>query len=298
MAALVDGMSDAERDAVRERLGTLSAEDAAASAAVYQRVVMNETSLEKESTRLASSQCRQLAFEMATCVCNADGATSAAEGAFLDRLQAALDIAQRDAAVRQQANELVTLEMSDRAAPAAPVATPPRPDEAAIDAMVLKSSIMNAALELLPQSLATMAIIPLQTRMVYKIGTMYGYPLDSGHIKEFIGTIGAGMTGQVLENFARKLFGGFGRLAGGWMVGGVASMATGPATTFATTYAMGQVAKQYYGGGRRLDAINLKTIFAHQFEAAKGLYQQHAGAIGTQASSMDARQVMQMVRGG
>ena len=43
-----------------------------------------------------------------------------------------------------------------------------------IDSMMLKYVILNGALELLPQPIATMAIIPLQMKMVYRIGGVHG----------------------------------------------------------------------------------------------------------------------------
>ena len=74
--------------------------------------------------------------------------------------------------------------------------------------MILNYSILNGALELLPQSLASMAIIPLQMKMVYRIGKSHGYELDRGHIKDFIATLGVGLTSQYVEQFGRKLVGG------------------------------------------------------------------------------------------
>ena len=74
---------------------------------------------------------------------------------------------------------------------------------------------MNGALELLPQSWASMAIIPLQIKMVYGIGRVHGVTLDQGHIKEFIAAAGVGLTSQYLEQFGRKLLGGLlGKAAG------------------------------------------------------------------------------------
>ncbi len=40
---------------------------------------------------------------------------------------------------------------------------------------------------------------------------------------------------------------------------------------FATTWALGQLAKQYYGGGRTLDAGKLKSAFAPLLEQGQGL---------------------------
>ncbi len=70
--------------------------------------------------------------------------------------------------------------------------------------------------ELLPQSWASMAIIPLQIKMVSEIGKTHGYELDQGHIRELLATLGGGLTSQYLEQTGRKLLGGLlGKAAGG-----------------------------------------------------------------------------------
>jgi len=40
------------------------------------------------------------------------------------------------------------------------------------------------------------ADIPLQMKMVYRIGKSYGFDLDRGHIKDFLATAGVGMASQ------------------------------------------------------------------------------------------------------
>ena len=74
--------------------------------------------------------------------------------------------------------------------------------EAELDKSILNYSILNGALELLPQSMASMAIIPLQMKMVYRIGKSYGYELDRGHIKDFLATAGIGMASSRLSSTA------------------------------------------------------------------------------------------------
>ena len=157
------------------------------------------------------------------------------------------------------------------------------PDAAALDKQIVNASITNAALELLPESLASMAILPLQVRLVYQIGKAYGYDLDQGHIKEFIATLGVGLTGQYLEQFGRKLLGGLlGAVLGG--VGrGVGHQTASSGMSFATTWALGQLAKQYYGGGRTLDAAKLKAAFAPLLEQGQGLIGRYGGEIAERA---------------
>jgi uncharacterized protein (DUF697 family) len=179
---------------------------------------------------------------------------------------------------------------------------PPLPPEtrnvsAEVDSTILKYSILNGALELLPQGLATMAIVPLQMKMVYGVGKAYGISLDKGHIKELIAAVGVGMTSQVVEGFARDLLGGLAKKFLGKTAGKMVGVATGAAMSFATTYALGQVAKQYYAGGRKLSSVDLRALFGREVERAKGLYVQHKPQIEQSARTLDPRQILTMVRG-
>ncbi|WP_419186957.1 YcjF family protein, partial [Azohydromonas sediminis] len=169
-------------------------------------------------------------------------------------------------------------------------------ESAALDQSILNHAILCGALELLPQNWATMAIIPLQMKLVYGIGQRYGVTLDQGHIKEFLATAGVGLTSQYLEQFGRKLIGGLlGKVAGG--VGrGVGRAATGVAFSFATTYALGQLAKRYYGGGRQMSRAVLKDTFAGLLGPARQLQQQYLPQIEQRARTLDAGQIMNLVR--
>jgi uncharacterized protein (DUF697 family) len=181
----------------------------------------------------------------------------------------------------------------------APVVQPPANTErdAELDRMILNSAKLNGALELLPQSWASMAIIPLQVRMVYNIGKAHGVELDQGHIREFIAAVGVGLTSQYIEQFGRKLMGGLIGAVAGRMIGGIGRAATGVAFSFATTYALGQVAKRYYAGGRVMSTALLQESFQNLLGPAKQLQTQWLPEIRQTASTLDAGQVMQLVRG-
>jgi uncharacterized protein (DUF697 family) len=170
------------------------------------------------------------------------------------------------------------------------------PDAAALDKSILNYAILNGALELLPQSLASMAIIPLQMKMVYGIGRAHGYELDRGHIRDFLATLGVGLTSQYVEEIGRKLVGGLLRKVGGRMLGGLGSGATGAAFSFATTYALGHVARQYYASGRTLDGNKLKAAFASLLADAKGLQTRYAGEIEQRAKTIDVAQLASLVK--
>ena len=164
------------------------------------------------------------------------------------------------------------------------------------DKIILNYAILNGALELLPQSWASMAIIPLQIKMVYGIGKTHGVELDQGHIKEFIAAAGVGLTSQYLEQFGRKLLGGLlGKIAGK-TIGNLGRAATGMAFTFATTYALGQVAKRYYADGRTMNAALLRETFQNLLEPAKQMQTRYLPQIQQKAATLDASQIMAMVR--
>ena len=163
--------------------------------------------------------------------------------------------------------------------------------------MILNYAILNGALELLPDSLATMAIIPLQMKMVYRIGKAHGYDLDRGHIKELLGVAGVGLTSQVVEGYARKLLGGLLGKAGGGMVKSVGKQVASSAMSFATTWALGRLAHQYYAGGRKLSAIELRQLFGSLTEQARGLHGNYAGAIREKAGSLNLSQLLPLIRG-
>jgi uncharacterized protein (DUF697 family) len=165
-----------------------------------------------------------------------------------------------------------------------------------LDKSILNYALLNGALELLPQSWASMAIIPLQVKMVYAIGKAHGVELDQGHIREFIAAVGVGLTSQYLEQFGRKLLGGLLGKAAGRTLGGIGGAATGMAFSFATTYALGQVAKRYYAGGRVMSTELLKQSFQDLLGPAKQMQTQYLPQIREKAATLDAGQIMQMIK--
>jgi uncharacterized protein (DUF697 family) len=226
---------------------------------------------------------------MAVCVCDADGVASPAEQQFLRELREALQLdAGKAAQIVHEADAVAAAPIAADSTAAAASSM----SDAEMDEYILNHAIANGAIELLPQSLATMAIIPLQMKLVYRIGQSYGYEMDKGHIKEFLATAGVGLTSQYVEQFGRKLLGGL----LGAVTGGLGSLATGAAFSFATTYALGQLAKRYYAGGRQMNTALLQQTYQSLLEQAKQLQSQYGSQIQQKARSLDAAQVMSMVK--
>jgi len=296
MAAFADGNNDDRERAAIQRLADSHGNTELAS--IYQDVLLGKPDLNAVAAQLAAPEEKRFAYEMAVGVCSADGATSPAERDFLARLAAALGLPLAPAQeFAREADKIATTPPSNTALDGALVAAVPR-DDADLDKMILNYAILNGALELLPQSLASMAIIPLQMRMVYRIGKAHGFELDGGHIKDLLATLGVGLTSQYLEQFGRKLMGGLLGSIGGGLLGGLGSASTGAAFSFATTYALGQVAKRYYAGGRNIDAAGLQQAFSEMLGTAKQMQGKYTAQIAEQARSLDLNKVMSAIRSG
>ena len=292
MAAFADGMRDErERAAVESLVAQLNgaAGGALDVAAVYQDLTQRKPDIAEVVKPLVTQQSRQFAYEAAVGVAHADGATTDAESAFLAQLAAALALpapaAQTLAATASNMASAATT-MPAIAATSSQTSRP-APDSAALDASILNAAITNAALELLPESLALMAIIPLQMKLVYRIGQAYGFELDGSSVKDFLATLGVGLTAQYLEQFGRKLLGGLlGSVAGG--IGrSIGHQAASSGMAFASTWALGQVARQYYAGGRTLDAEKLRAAFGPLLSQARELGTRYAGQIQQRAQGID-----------
>jgi uncharacterized protein (DUF697 family)/tellurite resistance protein len=313
MAAFADGLKDErERESIRRLAEVFGAEAGIDLAALYRDVLLARPDLAEVVKPLDTQGLRQYAYEMAVGVVNSDGSQNPAEAAFLAQLAAALRLpGTATEPIEQQAGA-----MADAAvAPTAPVASPgvataasaptavagtvlgkANVSDAEMDKSILNASITNAALELLPESIASMAIIPLQLRLVYRIGKAYGYEMDSSNAKDFIATLGVGLTSQYVEQLGRKLLGGLlGGLAGG--VGrSLGRQAASSGLTFATTYAIGRVAQRYYAGGRTLDSAALKATFTSLLAEARSLAPQYQSRIEQAAQTIDTRNLVSLVK--
>jgi uncharacterized protein (DUF697 family)/tellurite resistance protein len=291
LAAFADGTnSDAERARVEQILAGFSDEHLDVTS-IYQDALDGRLTLVESARQLQSSASRALAYEMAVGVCNADGVVQDSEKKFLAELRAALQLDGTSADAHLQSAQTIAA----RPLGSAGAATNDAARDAELDSLILNAAILNGALEIMPHTLATMAIVPLQMRLVYQIGTRYGYELDRGHVKDFLATVGVGLTSQVLEGYTRQLFGGIARGLVGGLLGGLAGQAVGSAVGFATTYALGQVARRYYARGRTLSSDQLKETFSSMFEEARSLQNRYTGAITAKASQVNVAQLTQLL---
>jgi uncharacterized protein (DUF697 family)/tellurite resistance protein len=292
LAAFADGAQDEIERAQVERIMNGFSDEHLELASAYQDVLGGKVSLARAAAQLQAPSAKQLAYEMAVCVCHADGVLREPETKFLEDLRQALQLDGPTADVHHQtAQALVDQPL---AGPVPPVIGADR--EAELDHLILNAAILNGALEIMPHTLATLAIVPLQMRMVYRIGKSYGYESDRAHIKDFLATVGVGLTAQVFEGFTRRLVGGLTRGLAGGLLGGLMGQAAGSAFGFATTYALGQVAKRYYASGRTLTREQLKEVFSRMLTEARTLQGRHSGDILQKSRQVNVAQLLPLVR--
>ena len=292
MLSQVDGeRGEAEQGQLEQVARDLGGEDFDALA---RQVLSGNVKLSAVIAGFSDAEAKRQAYEMAVLVCHADGSANEKEKAFLADLKRSLAI---DAAA---AGELDT---AAAGLAVAPVTGPTLGDgdAGATDALILKNAILAGALELLPQNIATLAVVPLQLRLVYRIGADHGQKLDANQVKDLAGAVGIGAAAQVMEGVARRMLGGlakgvFGRVLGG-MAGGAAGAAAGVGLTFASTYALGHAAKQYYAQGRSLSREDLKALFGRLKGEAATIYPKVEAEIRQQASTLNLSQIVGKLRG-
>jgi uncharacterized protein (DUF697 family) len=163
--------------------------------------------------------------------------------------------------------------------------------------MILQQAMLTGAVELLPDRLANLVILPLQLRLVYQIGRTYGQQLDANQIKDLAGTLGIGAAAQAIEGVVSKLVRGVaGGLLGG-IIGGAGGIAAGAAVTFSATYALGHVAQRYYAQNRKLSAVDLRELFQKFQDDARGIFPRVQNEIQSRAKTLNLPNLLAAIRG-
>ncbi len=292
LAAMADGSHDADELAsisdAAVRLGLPSGDAAVRQAAGGQ------LSVAQVSMQLSGAAARQAAYDVAVAVCNAGGPANLLEDDFLRSLATSLGV---DASASNMAVTNALEQTSAIGAPPVVVPSSGGPSPEAMETHILDQAILTAALELLPDRLANLGILPLQLRLVRHIGQQYGQQMDANQVKDLVATFGLGAAAQVMESVVRKAFGGIaGSLLGG-LFGGAAGMAAGGAVTFASTYALGHAAQQYYAQGRSLSTGDMKSLFTRFRSEAATIYPKVQGRVGEMANGTSLQSLMRSVTG-
>jgi uncharacterized protein (DUF697 family)/tellurite resistance protein len=310
MAAFADGLNDdRERAHLKQVADAIDAEANFDFPALYREVLLGKRDPATPAAALTTPEARQLAYEMAVGVCDADGTRNEKETAFLASLAQALGMPVEDANdLAAKADDIVAAAETPPAAGASVTtggAVQPAPSAAGaasaataeLDRTILNHAITAAALELLPDSLANLAVIPVQLKLVHRVGQTYGYPMDTSNAKDFLAVLGVGLASQYFEGFARKLLGGVLGGLGGKLGRAAGRQAASSGLAFATTYAIGKVANEYYAAGRTIEPDRLKASFNRLVGDAQALVDKYSNEIQARAKTIDTKQLTALVRG-
>jgi len=292
MAAAADGSQSAQEKSQLQAVAALGAPVDLGT--LSQRLAAGQLTLTDVAKQLPDETTRHRAYEVALLVCNADGPANPAEERFLVELRTALALSP---------SALQPLEHGTRALATAAATVPaPHPaserpsSDAMLDDVILQQAMLTGALEVLPDGLASLAILPLQLRLVYQVGQHYGQELDANQVKDLAGTLGVGAAAQMVEGVVRKVLGGLASGVLGGLLGGATGLAAGAAVSFASTYALGHAAKQYYAQGRRLSSDDLRALFVRFQAEAQGLLPRVQGQIQSMAGRLNLQDIIQQVR--
>lgn len=288
LAAFADGNHGDEERNEMQRVATLLGGDEKENSAMLQDVLFKRVTLDALCAPLAGQPVAAQVYEMASAVCGADKRLAPGEQSFLAELRGKLGLSGEAILVSEEIVNPGPVALAGETAGIEETAS------ADTERMILDYAILNGALELLPQSLATMAVIPMQMKMVYRIGQAHGVELDTARIKELAAAAGLGLTSQVLEGYARRLLQGvLGRKS---MAGKIGGQTTSSAFAFASTYALGHVAQAYYGGGRQMTKEQMKTLFDSVSGRARGLYETYLPRIRDKAKGLDLPGVLAAIK--
>ena len=282
IAVLAARCDNQQSEAERLAIANVALGDAGAVESLVSAAQSGSATLESAVAALITPENRNLAYAAATAVCNADGASNAEELKFLESLRVALGLGVDAQAAQNQVSAIASAPLGNSAG------SVPRISPADMDKMIFDAAVLNGALELLPDTLASMAILPLQMKLVYRIGKAHNFDLGREHIRDFVATLGVGLTAQYLEGFARKLLGG--------LLGGLGRQTASSGMAFLSTYAIGRVAQRYYAGGRTLDATQLKETYQSMYAEAKSLLSKAQAEIQSRMATIRTGNIADLVK--
>ena len=154
-----------------------------------------------------------------------------------------------------------------------PVATAdPQRRTAEINEDVLKYSILSGALGLNPIPVASivtdLAVVGLQAKMFSDVGRHWGHESTRETARQVLAGVGAGTAARIAVNELVKFVPGFGSVFAA-------------STNFASTWGLGQVAKQYWESGGKADLQLLGEIFMKGKAEGRLTYEQYKADVET-----------------
>ena len=216
---------------------------------------------------ITSQEGKDAAFSSAFAMAYADRNCDPAEQALLEKIEKAFAVP-RDkkgmfSRLFEEARDTVSLSSIT------PIADPKK-RQGEINEDVLKYSILSAVLGLNPipvVSIATdVAVVGLQAKMFRDIGQYWGRETSKDTVKQVMGGVGVGTGARIAVNNLVKFIPGVGSVVAA-------------TTNFASTWALGKVANQYWESGGKADMKMLRELFVKSKDEGKTAYAKHKAEI-------------------
>jgi small GTP-binding protein len=127
--------------------------------------------------------------------------------------------------------------------------------------VIRQTAMLNTAVGAEPIPLVDIPLLlTTQARLVLRIAAIYGEPFTARHAKELISTIAGGLAFRYLAQQGAKLV-----PAGGWAVAaGIAALGT---------WAIGQVAVEYFESGKRLTRQQMRDMYKNILKRDKATFE-------------------------
>jgi uncharacterized protein (DUF697 family)/tellurite resistance protein len=137
-----------------------------------------------------------------------------------------------------------------------------------------KYAVLSGVVGALPVPIFSDAlVVTFQTKLVVDIGNYWGQEMDSKGAVTLLGSLGLGVGIRVALNTLAKLVPGWGSAVGG-------------ATSFASTFAVGEVANAWFASGQTMEKDAITTLFKDAKSRGNTLFEEKKSTI------MDERQKM------
>jgi len=232
--------------------------------------ILAETSdLEKQLTLLTSTESREQAFQAAFAMAHTDGQCSIEEQKILDRMCANWNI------TKEQSTLLGRLirEVKDTVLPTnIQTVSDAGKRKSEIQGDTLKYSILSGVLGAFPVpglSIATdLAVVAVQVKLVRDIGQRWGHTVDQQAATSILVGLGLGTGARIAVNTLFKFV-------------PVAGVVWGASTSFASTWALGEIANQYFESGAKADISTYREAFRKAREEGQTAYKTHQAAVAT-----------------
>jgi len=218
---------------------------------------------------IKSPKARDAAFGACLTMAHAQRVPSQQAQAILERIEKAWSVPQDKRSLLGR----VLHEARDTVWFTHPVATAdPQRRTAEINEDVLKYSILSGTLGLNPIPVASivtdLAVVSLQAKMFSDVGRHWGHESTRETARQVLAGVGAGTAARIAVNGLVKFVPGFGSVFAA-------------STNFASTWALGQVAKQYWESGGKADVQMLGEIFTKGKAEGRKTYEQYKADVET-----------------